>query len=107
MKDINDYPLAFNEIRNIITTRKVSDWEYIVEQSKKVYQQDISDTLPVFLKPSDFTRDSLIFNAGSIFNGWYVFKKTPVLIIESFDELENAIGKNESSVLKSISHFIE
>lgn len=107
MKDMNDYPLAFNEIRNIITTRKASDWGYIIEQTKKVYNQDISDTLPVFLKPSDFERDSPIFDAGIVFTGWYVFKKTPVLIINSFKELEDVLGKDESNALKSISHFIE
>jgi len=107
VENINDYPLAYDEIRKIITTRKSTEWEYIIEQVKKVYGKDISDTLPVFLKPSDFARDSLIFDAEVVFNGWYVFKKTPVLMINSFEDLEKVVGKNKSNLLKSISHFIE
>lgn len=104
---MNDYKLAYDKIRNLITTRKATEWEYIIEETKRRYNQDISDTLPVFLKPSDFERDSSIFDASLVFTSWYAFKKTPVLIINSFEELEEGIGKNASDEFRAISHFIE
>ena len=104
---MNEYKLAYDKIRNLITTRKADEWEYIVERVKEEYNQDISDTVPVFLTSNDFLKKSSNFNPGAIFISWYAYKKTPVLIVESFEELEKAMGKQSSDELRAVSHFIE
>ena len=103
---MDQYELAYDKIRNLLTTRCSTEWWYIVEQVRSMFGQDISDTEPVFLKPEDFLRESDIFDADVIFTSWHVYKKTPVLLISSAEELEQVLGKDESDRLLSISHFI-
>lgn len=103
---MHEYKLAYNKIRNLITTRKADEWGYIVEKVKEEYNQDISKTTPVFLKPSDFLKNNENFDPSRIFFSWYAYEKTPVLIIKNFEELEKIIGKNSSDEIKTISHFI-
>lgn len=104
---MKQYGLAYNKIRNLVTTRQATEWWYIVEKVKSIYDQDISETMPIFLKPEDFLRESEIFDAGVIFTSWYTFKKTPILIISSLEEFEQVLGEEESDRILSISHFIE
>lgn len=104
---MHEYKLAYDKIRNLITTRKADEWGYIVGKVKEEYKQDISKTTPVFLKPSDFLKNNENFDPSRIFFSWYAYEKTPVLIIDSFEELEKAIGKHSSDDFRRISHFVD
>lgn len=73
---------------------------------KEEYSQDINKTTPVFLKPSDFLKNNDNFDSSRIFFSCYAYKKTPVLIIDSFEELEKVIGNHSSDDLMFISHFV-
>lgn len=97
----------FNEIRNIITTKGVSDWEYIVRETKKLYNKDISSALPIFLTPNDFKKTNKYFDHGLIFLEWFKYGKIPVLMIESTDELEKELGAALTFEFLNSSHFIK
>lgn len=99
--------VTFNEIRNIITTKSTSDWDYIVRETKKMYDKDISSAIPVFLTPSDFEKTNKIFDPGLIFLEWFKYNKIPVLMIKNVEELENAIGKALCFEFFNSSHFIK
>lgn len=99
--------LAFDEVRNIITTKKANEWEDIVKEVKSLFGKDISHTVPVFLTPDDFSNNSPIFDANLIFYAWFRFDKMPVLLINSQEELEDVLGPSLAYEFLRTAHFIK
>lgn len=94
------------KVKCVITTKKVSDFDYILSEVKKNSDYPIDKLMPVFLNLNDFLIEKdPDFNAHQIFGSWWALDKLPILIIDNINDL-NKLPEGQDIVMKNIALLI-